>query len=103
LGLDLTFWVLNDPFAATFTPHLTYVFHFVPKVKPYAGMIFRRYIVTSDVDDFNGWGVTFGANFLPSAGIILGLGAVYEHLFNCDEDLFSCDNVYPEFRFTYVL
>jgi hypothetical protein len=100
LGFGGLFWLLDDPFIGTLTPDITYVFHFVQTVRPYVGSFVRHYFVGDGIGDFNSIGARAGINILPpESRFYFGIGAVYEHLFDCDEDLFECDDVYPEMFF----
>jgi hypothetical protein len=103
LSLGFAAWLFQDPFAATLTPQLKYVMHFVPTVKPYVGTFFRRYFIGDDIDDFNSLGALAGLYFVPNPRFYVGLGAVYEHLLDCNEQLFECDDVYPEFSLLFSL
>lgn len=91
---DATFWI-GDPFIATLTPGIRYVFHMVPVVQPYVGTFYRHYFVTGDLSDTDSVGARAGVNFQFTRGGYLGAGAVYEHFL--DSNLFAePDQVYPE-------
>jgi hypothetical protein len=77
--------------------------HFVPTVKPYVGTFVRRYFIGDDIGDFNSFGALAGLYFMPNPRFYVGLGAVYEHLLDCNERLFECDDVYPEFSLMFSL
>jgi hypothetical protein len=104
IGLGGSFWLLDSPFAATVTPALTYVLHFVPLLKPYVGGFFRHYFVGSNVTDFSSLGVRFGAYLVPAhSHSYFGLGAVYEAVLDCNTSVRSCDGIYPELLFAISL
>lgn len=91
---DSTFWI-GDPFLATLTPGVRYVFWMVPTVKPYVGTFFRHYFVTGVLEDSNSLGGRAGINIMMSERAYVGGGVIYEHFL--DDALFTnADQVYPE-------
>ncbi len=95
VALDSTFWVVGDPFVATLTPGLRYVFIQLPSVKPYIGAFYRHYFVGDGYDDTDSLGGRLGVYFMLSKNAYIGGGIVYEHFL--DDDLFaSRDQFYPE-------
>jgi hypothetical protein len=102
IGVGGTFYLFDDPFMLTLSPHVRYVLHMIPVVKPYVGAFYRHYIIASGFDDKNSVGARLGAYIAPGrARWYFGVGAVYEHLLDCnDSDFISCDDVYPELSFT---
>ena len=96
LGLDVAFWLANDPFAVTFTPHLNYVLYLVPLLRPYIGTFFRQYVIAEDYDDMSSVGLRFGLSLAVSSRTAVSFGGVYEYRFVCDDELYSCNDLYPE-------
>jgi len=91
---DTTFWI-GDPFLATVTPGIRYVFWMVPVVKPYLGTFYRHYFVDGPVGDSDSLGGRVGVNFMMSPNAYVAGGIIYEHFL--DETLFdNPDQVYPE-------
>ena len=97
LGLDYEAWLGGDPFIHRLSPGVKYVLGFVPTIKPYVGIFYRRTMI-ADYDDFSQWGGRVGAFFAPArAKLFVGGGAVYERLFDCsDSSVVDCDSWYPE-------
>lgn len=96
-NLGANFWI-GDPFIATLSPGLNYVFHMVPTVKPYVGAFYRHYFVTDNRfgwDDTDSIGARGGVYFMIGPMSYFGGGIAYEHFL--DQNLFSnVDQVYPE-------
>jgi len=91
---DTTFWI-GDPFLATLTPGIRYVFHMVPMVKPYVGTFYRHYFVDGPLRDTDSIGGRAGINFMLNDFSYVAGGLVYEHFL--DDDLFTePDQFYPE-------
>lgn len=101
LEADAQAWLFGDPFVATVTPGVRYVFHMVPKVNPYVGTFYRHYFVES-LNDFDTYGARAGLLLRVGSNGYLGGGAMYERRFDCDEREFreSCDQWYPEITFS---
>ena len=105
LGAGTNLWLIGSPFIATITPGVRYVFHMVPKVKPYVGTFYRHYFVSNSDDaiitggkDTDSVGARMGAYIMAGPMSYFGGGAVYEHFL--DEDLFTDRNQwYPEIVF----
>ena len=96
VGLQSALWFLSSPVIFTLTPEATYVMHFVPIVKPYAGGFFRGYIVGDNVPDTTAIGARAGVALPILMGHgYAGGGLVYEHFLSCGE-FRDCDSVYPE-------
>ncbi len=98
---DAQAWLFGDPFTATVTPGLRYVFWMVPKVNPYVGVFYRHYFV-DELDDFDTYGARAGLLLRLGPTGYLGGGVMYERRFNCDNNQFrdSCDQWYPEITFS---
>jgi hypothetical protein len=102
LGLDVAFWVANDPFAVTFTPHLNYVVYFVPVLRPYVGTFLRQYVIAEGFDDMTSVGLRFGLAVTANPRLAVSLGGVYEYRFVCDDELYTCEDMYPELTVTFA-
>lgn len=99
--VDTDFWLIGDPFLATPSPGLRYVFWMLPKVHPYLGGFFRHYFVGSGYDDANSVGARAGVYFMTGRRSFFGLGAAYEHML--EDHLFaSRDFIYPEISFVFA-
>jgi hypothetical protein len=96
LGLDGAIWLFDSPTIGMITPQAKYVFEFVPIIKPYIGTFYRQYVVGSGIDDFDSAGGRAGIYFVPGRSAYFGLGAVYEHLLDCEDRILPCDAWYPE-------
>lgn len=89
-------WLGNEPVIGTLTPQLTYVFHMVPVVKPYAGAFFSHTIV-GDQTNYNSAGPRAGINVVFNDNAFIGLGAAFEFIIDCGSTGFSsCESVNPE-------
>lgn len=96
LGADYEAWLNGDPGIQKLTPQVRYVFHRVPKVKPYAGLFYRRTFIEG-FDDSDSWGGRAGVYFGVGARVFFGAGVVYDRLRDCDERVYSsCSDTYPE-------
>jgi hypothetical protein len=100
--VDAQAWLFGDPFTATVTPGLRYIFWMVPKVNPYVGAFYRHYFIENPFDDFDTYGARAGLLLQIGGNGYLGAGAVYERRFSCDNDEFrsDCDQWYPEITFS---
>jgi hypothetical protein len=96
LGLDGAIWLFDSPTIGMITPQAKYVLEFVPVIKPYIGTFYRQYVVGSGIDDFDSAGGRAGVYFVPGSSAYFGLGAVYEHLIECEDRILPCDAWYPE-------
>ncbi len=95
-GLDLEAWFDGGRDIYSVSPQVRYVFYQVPKIKPYAGAFYRHTFV-EDLDDIDEIGLRAGVNFMMGSSSFLGVGAVYDSIVDCDEDVHSsCSDFYPE-------
>lgn len=102
-SLGGSIWLFDEPLAGTISPALKYVLHMVPTLKPYVGVFYRHYMVGDDIDDFGSFGTRFGGYIVPNPRLYFGIGAVYEHLLDCENYYYSCDDFYPELSFMFTL
>ncbi|UCE90129.1 MAG: hypothetical protein JSW10_04745 [Pseudomonadota bacterium] len=103
LGADYEAWLNGDPDIQKLTPQVRYVFHRVPKVKPYAGLFYRRTFVDG-FDDTDSWGGRAGVFFGVGARVYFGAGLVYDRVRDCDEGVYvSCSDTYPELSVGFAL
>lgn len=94
VGIDLAQWFGSDPNVTQISPELRYVFYQLMPVSPYVGVFYRRWFRWSGESDFDTLGARGGVEWQLGRGLLLGLGAAYEHVLNeCDGD---CSAVYPE-------
>lgn len=93
VALDSSFWVIGEPFIATITPGVRYVFHQLPLLKPYVGTFYRRYFV-SKFSDTDAVGARAGLLFMTGKSSYFGAGLVYEHLFEKTDDAYFGENDY---------
>jgi len=96
LNLGLETWALNDPNVTKLTPELQIVVPRPRGPRPYlAG--FWRHAWIEDADDLSSIGGRVGIYNKIGGRSAAGVGAVYEHYLDCDENLYnSCSQVYPE-------
>jgi hypothetical protein len=98
---DVTSWI-GDPFIATLTPGVRYVFYQVPTVKPYVGVMYRHYFVTNGYPDTDSVGGRVGLNFMISPNSYFGGGVLVEHFL--DQNVWSeTPQVYPELMLSLML
>jgi len=101
LHVDTDFWLIGDPFLATPSPGLRYVFWMLPKVHPYVGGFFRHYFVGSGYDDADSVGARAGVYFMIGRRSFFGIGAAYEHMLQ-DHLFAERDFIYPEIAFVFA-
>ena len=96
LNLGLETWALNDPNVTKFTPELQIVVPRPRGPRPYlAG--FWRHAWIEDEPDLSSIGGRVGIYNKIGGRSAAGVGAVYEHYLDCDDNLYnSCSQVYPE-------
>lgn len=95
LGVDYEVWLFGDPTLQRLSPGVRYVLELGP-IKPYVGAFYRHTFI-SDYRDFDQIGGRLGVYLIPRRGLFAGIGGVYEHLLDCDDDsVVNCDSVYPE-------
>lgn len=108
LGLDLQFFLGEEPQIYTVSPQVRYVFWQVDPIRPYVGAFFRHQFIDGqfegvEVDDQSSVGGRAGI-FYTTGRSYLGLGLAYEKLVDCDErQVESCEQYYPEFGFAFSL
>ncbi|HSC89463.1 MAG TPA: hypothetical protein VLC09_19410 [Polyangiaceae bacterium] len=99
---DANFWLIGDPFIATVTPGVRYVFHQLRDVKPYVGAFYRHYFVDAPSADSDSIGGRVGVYFVVNPHVYFGGGLVVEQLVN--NNLFYDDTqVYPEITIGFSL
>jgi len=98
VGLAVESWSGADPALYKVTPSVQYVFHQVPRLKPYIGGFYRRTYVASQ-PDINSWGGRAGVYLAAGRNAYLGFGAVYESYIDCNKAT-TCSDTYPEVSFT---
>ena len=94
LGLTFEQWFGAEPDISKLSPHVRYVFHFVPTVHPYLGAFYRHWFIGSNIDDVDTLGARLGFLILAGSNFVVGGGVVYEHIVSeCQDD---CWDIYPE-------
>ena len=101
-GIDGEAWLGSDPHLYTLSPGLRYIFT-LGRFNPYVGGFYKRTFY-DNIDDVNSGGGRVGLIIPLNERTFLSGGAVIEHLFDCDERLYSdCTQVYPEFAISFAL
>lgn len=97
--VDTDFWI-GDPFVATPSPGLKFVFFMLPVVNPYVGAFYRHYFVGGGYEDADSVGARGGIYILTGPRSYFGGGVVYERIL--EDDLFVDQNlIYPEIAFVF--
>lgn len=89
--LDASYWFGSDPTQWSISPGARYVVWFLPVVKPYAGVHYRRIFIGDTNVDIVG---ARGGIFTRLGSAVLGVGLRYDKLLDCDGD--SCADWFPE-------
>jgi hypothetical protein len=97
--VDTDFWI-GDPFIATPSPGLEYVFWMLPVVNPYLGGFYRHYFVSGDYLDADSVGARGGLYILTGGRSYFGGGVVYERILQ-DHLFTQQDLIYPEITFVF--
>ncbi|WP_455207032.1 hypothetical protein [Kaarinaea lacus] len=101
LGIQFDLWLDGDPSIYQVTPEIGYVFHMVPKVKPYVGAFYRRNYIEG-FDDLDALGYRAGIYFVPGGGTYIGIGGAYSKYQDCQETIYSdCSTTYTELTFMF--
>jgi hypothetical protein len=96
VGLDGAIWLFDSPTIGTLTPQIKYVVHQLPLIKPYIGTFYRHYFVGDDFEDLDSVGARVGIYIVSGKGAYFGIGGLYEHMLDCNENVLECDDWYPE-------
>jgi hypothetical protein len=95
-SLTIEAWRGNDPAIYKIEPELRYVYARVFPIKPYIGLFLSRTLYQG-ITDRNTYGAKLGAYFTLNPNAHLAIGAVYERIEGCDENVYrDCRQVYPE-------
>jgi hypothetical protein len=97
VGVDGAIWLFDSPTIGTLTPQIKYVVHQLPIIKPYIGTFYRHYFVGDDIEDLDSVGARVGVYIVSGKGAYFGIGGLYEHMLDCNENVLECDSWYPEF------
>ncbi len=89
--LDANYWFGSDPTQWSISPGARYVAWFIPVVKPYAGVHYRRIFVGDDNVDIVGG--RLGA-YTVLGNAVIGGGVRYDKVLDCEGD--SCADWFPE-------
>ena len=69
---------------------------------PYIGVFYTRTFY-EDLEDLDATGIRGGVFSSIGPRTYIGLGLVYERLWDCDEDIYeSCTDVYPEAMLSFI-
>ena len=102
VGLFVESWSGADPGMTKITPSLMYVFHQVPRLKPYVGAFYRRTDIER-LEDLDSWGGRAGVYIQAARNAFIGLGAVYESYLDCNKSTYrSCNSTYAEVSLTFA-
>lgn len=101
-GLDPETWLLNSPNLTKISPQIRYVFHKLPKIKPYVGGFYRHAFVEG-FEDLDSLGYRLGV-FYRQGKSYLGVGLAHVFFTGCDKTVTpSCNDVYPEFSISIAI
>ena len=96
LGLDFESWTGSNPSITKVSPRLDYVFNTGFAMRPYAGVFYRRTMI-SGLEDLDSIGGRAGLYFMSGKGVYVGAGLVYESYLSCNTAIYaSCADTYPE-------
>jgi len=96
VGLDFESWTGSSPGITKVSPRLDYVFGTGGPLRPYAGVFYRRTMI-SGYNDLNSIGGRAGLYYMSGKGVYLGAGLVYESYLSCNTATYSsCSDTYPE-------
>ena len=101
LGIKFDFWLDGSPSIYQVTPDIQYVFHQVPKVKPYIGVFYTRSYIEG-FDDLDALGYRGGLYFVTSPRTYIGIGGAYREYQDCTGTVYSdCSTSYTELSFLF--
>lgn len=96
LNLSLEKWLGSDPNVTKFTPEIQMVVPRPRGPRPYLAGFWRRAWI-EDADDLSSIGGRAGIYNKIAGRSAGGIGVVYEHYLDCNDDIYnSCSQVYPE-------
>ncbi len=99
LGIKFDLWLDGKPSIYQVTPDVQYVFHKVPKVKPYVGAFYTRSYIES-LDDLDAFGYRGGVYLVTGGRSYVGIGGAYRKYQDCKETIYTdCSTSYMEFSF----
>lgn len=99
LGIKFDLWLDGSPGIYQVTPDIQYVFHMVPKVKPYIGAFYTRSFIEG-LDDLDAFGYRGGLYFMTGGRTYIGIGGAYRKYQDCTETVYSdCSTSYTELSF----
>jgi len=106
VGLGFEKWFVGDPDISKVTLESTYFLEINEKLHPYAGIIYRRILVSGSdrfgrsYDDTNAYGARAGLAFTRGRFLLSG-GLVHE-IYDTTENLFNDSETYVEFTIGFV-
>lgn len=92
--LQSEYWFLGRPSIGKVSPGVRYVFHFVPHVQPYLGVLYRHAFVGNNRPDRDIVGGRAGFFFAVAGSVLVSLGAVHEVIVS--DCVVDCSLSYPE-------
>ena len=96
LNLSLEKWLGSDPEVTKLTPELQVVVPRPRGPRPYLAGFWRKAWI-ADADDLTSIGGRAGIYNKIAGRSAGGIGVVYEHYLDCDDNIYnSCSQVYPE-------
>lgn len=99
LGIKFDLWLDGSPSVYQVTPDIQYVFHQVPKVKPYIGAFYTRSYIEG-FDDLDAFGYRGGLYFVTGSRTYIGIGGAYRKYQDCQETTYNdCSTSYTELSF----
>ena len=102
LGLNVQTWLGGDPDITQITPELTYVLQTKANFNPYAGVLYRRTLI-SGLDDLSAYGGRAGLYIPAGNRLFIGAGGVWMKYLDCEESQYrDCSDGYPELTFSFM-
>ena len=102
LGFGTTYISADEIALQQATASTTYVLLPTAAYNPYLGGFLRHwFVLEGDAEAQSSGGLRGGFYHLNRGGLMFGLGAVYETIFDCTDDD-ECTSVYPEFSLSVV-
>ena len=103
LGIEVDTWLGGSPDIYQVTPHVQYVFHQTPKVKPYIGAFYTRSFIDG-FDDLDAVGYRAGLYIVTGGNSYVGIGGARREYKDCRETVYKdCSTSYTELTFLFTL
>ena len=102
LGIDGEAWLGGDPDIYNLSPQAKFILSTQTRFRPYIGAFYTHSFVENE-DDLDSIGGRGGVYLVQDNRWFLGVGAVYQSYFDCDENIHdSCDDIYPEITVSFT-